>query len=197
MGWYVPYLTTARQQTQDLESRLRNLEHLISSIPSGGSGGSASLSSGELDQIRAAAAQTTTTPGSDASPHDAWMELAGSGSGSTFAQAGSRGPTAGSSQPFHGTPENTQMGGFGYPGQPGGGGYQPWPPSLGESSSLSMSRSHQGSSGVGYDPSMGGGPGQPGFDPFTAGGAFTMPDRRFTGNIKPSQSGPGQEILYK
>lgn len=44
-----------RQQPKDLESRLRNLEHLIASIPGGGEGQSTSLSAIELAQIRQAA----------------------------------------------------------------------------------------------------------------------------------------------
>ncbi|ORY28987.1 fungal-specific transcription factor domain-domain-containing protein [Naematelia encephala] len=60
-----------RQHTRDVEDRLRNLEHLISSIPGGSSAATPSLTSGELDQIRLAAHATTTTPGSDSSPGNA------------------------------------------------------------------------------------------------------------------------------
>lgn len=93
--WRIPsklYLTdpSIRPQTRDLESRLRNLEHLISSIPGGSAAASSSLSLGELDQIRIAA---FTTP-SDSSPSDRWIDGAGGsfkqepGLGSPWVSAG-------------------------------------------------------------------------------------------------------------
>lgn len=64
------YIGLPRPQTYDLENRLRNLEHLISSIPGGSAAASSTLSSGELDQIRIAAHMT---PRSDSSPTDRWL----------------------------------------------------------------------------------------------------------------------------
>jgi hypothetical protein len=84
---------TSRKPQTDLDSRLRNLEHLISSIPAGSGQGSAPLSSEELDQVRLAA---HFSPDSDFSTPDAlgktrrtdsdWMmEMYGSGTSASAA----------------------------------------------------------------------------------------------------------------
>jgi len=67
-----------RPEASNVENRLRNLEHLIFSIPGGSAAASSSLSSDELDRIRIAA---HTTSESDSSPPSKWTNGLGGGFG--------------------------------------------------------------------------------------------------------------------